>query len=155
MAVYQIIKKIKLPLSIEEAWDFISSPKNLKTITPDYMGFDILTEELPAKMYAGMIISYRVSPVLSIKTKWVTEITHVRDLHYFVDEQRDGPYAMWHHQHQIEEIEGGVLMTDIVSYKPPFGILGRIANSLFINKKVNEIFEYREKKLIELFGEFK
>jgi len=155
MAVYQIIKKMKLPLSLEDAWEFISSPKNLKTITPDYMGFDIVSKDLPEKMYAGMIISYRVSPVLSIKTNWVTEITHVRDLHYFVDEQRHGPYSIWHHQHQLEEIEGGVLMTDIVSYKPPFGFLGSIANSLFIRKKVNEIFDYREKKLIELFGEFK
>ena len=138
--IRQIIKKIKLPLSIEEAWDFISSPKNLKTITPDYMGFDILTKELPAKMYAGMIISYRVSPVLSIKTKWVTEITHIRDKSYFVDEQRVGPYKLWHHQHRIEAIEGGVLMTDIVTYHTPLGFLGSIANTLFIKKKLKNRF---------------
>ena len=99
MPVYQIFKKQKLPISVEEAWEFISSPNNLKTITPDYMGFDILTKDLPDKMYAGMIISYIVTPVLSIKTNWVTEITQVKELEYFVDEQRDGPYSIWHHQH--------------------------------------------------------
>jgi ligand-binding SRPBCC domain-containing protein len=154
MPVYQLIKKQKLPISIDEAWDFISSPKNLKVITPDYMGFDILTKDIPEKMYPGMIISYIVTPVLSIKTGWVTEITHVKDLEYFVDEQRVGPYSIWHHEHFIEEIEGGVLMTDILTYKPPFGIIGRIANSLFIKNKIDEIFTYRENKLNELFGSY-
>jgi ligand-binding SRPBCC domain-containing protein len=154
MPVYQLIKKQKLPVSQDEAWDFISSPRNLKIITPDYMGFDIISEELSEKMYAGMIISYIVKPVFSIKTNWTTEITHVKDKEYFVDEQRDGPYALWHHQHKIEAIEGGVLMTDIVTYQPPFGFIGKIANALFIRKKINEIFDYREEKLLELFGHF-
>jgi len=154
MPVYQLVKKLKLPISIEEAWDFIASPKNLKTITPDYMGFEILTEDLPNKIYAGMIISYIVKPIFSIKTNWVTEITHIKQLNYFVDEQRVGPYSIWHHQHKLEAIEGGILMTDIVSYKPPFGLFGKLANFLFIRNKINKIFEYRETKLIELFGEF-
>ena len=111
--------------SIDEVWDFISSPVNLKEITPDYMGFDIVTEDIPKRMYEGMIIGYKVSPIAGIKTKWLTEITHVVDKKYFVDEQRIGPYKMWHHQHFIEPLpEGGVLMTDIVTYQPPFGFFG-------------------------------
>lgn len=154
MGIYQLYKEQKVPASIEEVWDFISSPKNLKKITPDYMGFDITSKHLPDKMYPGMIISYIVKPVLGIKTTWVTEITHVKDNEFFVDEQRVGPYTIWHHQHRVQAIEGATLMTDIVSYKPPFGILGRMANSLLIADKLEEIFAYREKALIEIFGSF-
>lgn len=154
MGIYQLYKEQKVPASIEEVWDFISSPKNLKKITPDYMGFDITSKHLPDKMYPGMIISYIVKPVLGIKTTWVTEITHVKENEFFVDEQRVGPYTIWHHQHRVEAIEGGTLMTDIVSYKPPFAILGRMANSLLIKDKLEEIFAYREKALIEIFGAF-
>ncbi len=139
---------------MEEVWDFISSPKNLKEITPDYMGFDITSEGLPEKMYQGMIISYKVSPLLGIKTNWVTEITHVRDLEYFVDEQRIGPYKIWHHQHFIEPIENGVLMRDIVTYQPPFGILGAMMNGIVIRKKLEEIFDYRTKAVEEKYGKY-
>ncbi|GAB1309204.1 SRPBCC family protein [Urechidicola sp. KH5] len=152
MAFYQFKRIQKLNASLEEVWDFISSPANLKVITPDYMGFDITSEDLPEKMYEGMIISYKVSPLLGIKTTWVTEITKVRDLEYFVDEQRVGPYKLWHHQHKIEKIENGVLMTDIVSYAPPFGFLGKIANALVIENKLNEIFEYRKHAVENRFG---
>lgn len=152
MAFYQFKRIQKLNASLEEVWDFISSPANLKVITPDYMGFDITSEDLPEKMYEGMIISYKVSPLLGIKTTWVTEITKVRDLEYFVDEQRVGPYKLWHHQHKIEKIENGVLMTDIVSYAPPFGFLGKIANALVIENKLNEIFEYRKQAVENRFG---
>ena len=153
MGFYQLHETQKIPASIDDVWDFISSPANLKKITPDYMGFNITSKMLSEKMYPGMIISYKVSPVLGIKMTWVTEMTHVRDKEYFVDEQRIGPYSMWHHEHKIEAIEGGVLMTDIVSYKPPFGLLGSIANSLLIKKQLKEIFDFREKALIEIFGE--
>lgn len=154
MAIYQLFTEQKIPASTEEVWDFISSPRNLKRITPDYMGFDITSRYLPEKMYQGMIISYTVSPILGIRMPWVTEITHVKDKEFFVDEQRVGPYAMWHHEHRIEAIEGGVVMKDILTYRPPFGILGKIANSLFIGKKVSSIFDYREKAIIEIFGSF-
>ena len=153
MGFYQLHKTQKVPATINEVWNFISAPANLKKITPEYMGFDITSEMLSEKMYPGMIITYRVSPVLGIKMNWVTEITHVKEKEYFVDEQRSGPYSIWHHEHKIEPVEGGVLMTDIVSYKPPFGILGSIANSLFIKKQLEEIFEFRRKALIEIFGE--
>ncbi|MGB0776911.1 MAG: SRPBCC family protein [Flavobacteriaceae bacterium] len=143
MSFYQFKSTQVLKASKEEVWDFISSPSNLKKITPDYMGFDIISEGLPEKMYQGMIIAYRVSPLLGIKMTWVTEISQVTPGKYFVDEQRIGPYKLWHHQHHIEECEDGILMTDIVSYAPPFGILGRIANSLTIKSKLREIFDYR------------
>jgi ligand-binding SRPBCC domain-containing protein len=147
MAFYQLKKKQFVPASIDEVWDFISSPANLKEITPDYMGFDITSKDLPEKMYAGMIISYKVRPLLGIPVIWVTEITHVEDKRYFVDEQRIGPYTMWHHQHRIEPHGNGVMMTDIVSYKPSLGFLGSIANSLIIRKQLEAIFAYREKAL--------
>jgi ligand-binding SRPBCC domain-containing protein len=153
MGFYQFKREQKVNSTLEEVWDFISSPRNLKEITPDYMGFDITTENLPEKMYPGMIISYTVTPLLGIKTTWVTEITQVKDKVYFVDEQRVGPYTIWHHEHFIEPIEGGVLMKDIVSYKPPFGFLGSIANTLVIKKKLNEIFNYRTKALDERYGD--
>lgn len=155
MAFYQFKKQQKINTSIDKVWDFISSPANLKEITPDYMGFDIISEDLPEKMYAGMIISYMVSPILGLKTNWVTEITQIRDKEYFIDEQRVGPYALWHHQHIIEPIKYGVLMTDIVSYQPPLGILGAIANTLIIRNKLKEIFDYRTKAVDERFGIYK
>ncbi len=139
---------------MQEVWDFISSPANLKQITPEYMGFDVISEKLPEKMYPGMIIAYRVSPLFGIKTTWVTEITHVTTLQYFVDEQRVGPYKMWHHQHHIEAVDNGVLMTDIVDYQPPLGFLGSIANKLIIRKKLEEIFLYRTTRLEKYFGKY-
>lgn len=152
MGFYQIYEKQMVPASLEEVWDFISSPANLKKITPAYMGFDITSGLASSKMYPGMIISYKVSPVLGIKMTWVTEITHVKEMEYFVDEQRIGPYAMWHHEHKLEPVEGGVLITDIVSYQPPFGFLGAIANALFIRKQLRGIFEYRKGAMEQMFG---
>ncbi len=154
MAFYQFKREQLLPSSVQEMWDFISSPENLKTITPPSMGFDITSGELPDKMYQGMIISYRISPLAGIKTTWVTEITYIDEPHYFVDEQRMGPYAMWHHQHLLEPFADGVRMTDLVSYRPPMGFLGTIANKLIIEKKLNEIFDFREKVLEKRFGKF-
>lgn len=136
----------------QEAWEFLSKPENLKTITPPYMGFDILSGA-DRPMYAGQIIQYIVTPILKIKTKWVTEITHVVEGSYFVDEQRFGPYALWHHKHFIKEIDGGVEMEDIIDYKVPFGFLGRLVHPILVKPKLQEIFEFRKKKLIELFGE--
>lgn len=155
MGFYQLHKTLKITASLDEVWEFISSPSNLKKITPDYMGFDITSGLSGEKMYPGMIISYKVSPVFGIKMNWVTEITHVKEKEYFVDEQRIGPYSMWHHEHKIESIEGGVMMTDMVSYKPPLGFLGSIANSVLIKKQLKEIFQYRESALNSIFGTIK
>lgn len=152
--MYQLYAKQKIPAELSDVWEFISSPANLKRITPDYMGFQITSEMISDKMYPGMIIAYKVSPVGGIKMNWVTEITHVKEKEYFVDEQRIGPYKLWHHEHKLEIVDGGVLMTDIVSYKPPFGIFGAIANSLFIKKQLKQIFDYRTKSLENLFGKW-
>ncbi len=150
MKVYTLRSKQELPISLEEAWEFFSSPLNLSKITPAYMNF-VIKSELAEKMYPGMLISYKVSPVAGIPITWVTEITHVVEKKFFVDEQRYGPYSMWHHEHHFREIDGGIEMIDIVSYVPPFGLLGRIANSLFIGKQVRGIFDYRSQVLEKYF----
>ena len=151
MKIYTLQAKQNLPITMEEAWRFLSDPKNLKIITPDYMGFNIQSGA-DRPMFAGQIIEYLVSPILGIKTKWVTEITHVVDKEYFVDEQRFGPYALWHHKHFIKEIDGGIEMEDLLHYKLPFGFLGQLAHPFLVKPKLDEIFEYRKNKLVELFG---
>lgn len=151
--VYRLSSKQTLPITLKEAWVFLANPKNLKTITPEYMSFDIISGT-DKPMFAGQIIQYIVTPILGIKTTWVTEITHVVENEYFVDEQRFGPYAMWHHKHFIRPIEGGVEMEDVIDYKLPFGFLGKLVYPFLVKPKLKEIFSYRTKKLNELFGEF-
>ncbi|MBR9921660.1 MAG: SRPBCC family protein [Bacteroidetes bacterium] len=152
--MYQLRKVQKLPIDIKKAWDFFSSPANLAVITPDEMGFIVKTE-LPEKMYAGMMIEYTVKPLLGIPLTWVTEITHVEEGRYFVDEQRTGPYAIWHHQHFFEEIPGGVKMTDIIDYQLPLAPFGNFLHKPLVRPKLEQIFDYRWNKLIELFGAYK
>jgi ligand-binding SRPBCC domain-containing protein len=154
MKIYRLKTIQNLPISKSHAWDFLSNPKNLKRITPDYMGFKIIND-IDNKMYAGQIIQYMVTPVMGIPTKWITEITHVDEGNYFVDEQRFGPYSLWHHKHFIKAIENGVEMKDIIDYKIPLGIIGRIAQPILVAPKLKEIFEYRKNALIELFGIYK
>jgi ligand-binding SRPBCC domain-containing protein len=151
MKLYQLRSTQFLPISLDQAWDFLSDPRNLKTITPDYMGFEIC-DGADRPMYQGQIIQYIVTPVMGIKTKWVTEITHVVDKSFFVDEQRFGPYAFWHHKHFLKEVPGGVEMEDIIDYKIPFGWLGQLVHPILVKPKLNEIFNYRTQKLTELFG---
>ena len=153
MKIYRFVRTQKIPININEAWSFLSDPNNLKTITPSYMGFHIIENE-NTEMYSGQIIKYTVSPILGIKINWVTEITHVKNLEYFVDEQRFGPYSFWHHKHFIKEIKGGVEMVDVLDYALPFGILGRIFHPVIVKPKLNEIFNYRREKLIKIFGNF-
>ena len=151
MKLYQLHSKQALPISKGDAWNFLSDPNNLKIITPNHMGFNILSGA-DRQMFPGQIIQYKVSPFPGYTTKWVTEITHVRVGEYFVDEQRFGPYALWHHKHFIKEISDGVEMEDIIDYKIPFGVLGQLAHGLFVKKQLLEIFRYREARLTELFG---
>lgn len=153
MKIYTVHTQQKLPITLDEAWNFLSNPKNLKIITPDYMGFEILSG-VDRPMFAGQLIQYIVTPIAGIKMKWVTEITHVRDKEYFVDEQRFGPYALWHHKHFLKEIPGGVLMEDVVDYKVPLGFLGQLVHPYLVKPKLDEIFNYREQKLTELFGTY-
>ncbi len=151
MKLYQLHSKQVLPITQKEAWDFLSSPANLQVITPDHMGFSILSGA-DRPMFPGQIIQYKVSPFPGYSTKWVSEITQVKEGEYFVDEQRFGPYALWHHKHFIKQVEGGVEMEDIIDYKIPFGILGQLAHPIIVKKQLKKIFAYREEKLIELFG---
>lgn len=106
------------------------------------------------KMYPGMIITYHVSPLWGIRMNWVTEITHIKENEYFVDEQRSGPYKLWHHQHHFKEIKGGVQMTDILTYAIPYGPVGVIANKLLVKKQIERIFNYRKKAVVDLFGKY-
>jgi ligand-binding SRPBCC domain-containing protein len=154
MAFYQLTKTQKLAAGIEEIWDFISEPLNLREITPGKLGLKVTSHNGFEKMYPGMIITYKVSPILGINLNWMTEITHIKEHEYFVDEQRMGPYSIWHHEHKIEIIDGGVLMTDKVTYQPPFAFIGAIVNSLLIKKQLQEIFDYRSVALEKRFGKF-
>jgi len=145
-----------IPITLEKAWDFFSSPLNLAKITPKEMSFVVTSDYTQdSKIYEGMLITYKVSPIAGLKLDWMTEITHVREGEYFIDEQRFGPYSLWHHEHHFKEIEGGIQMNDILYYAVPYGPIGRLANSVFVGKKVNQIFEYREKAIRELFGSLK
>jgi len=152
MPLHSLKSVQKIPVSIEKAWSFYADPANLQSITPDNMGFHILSQHHGQGIYAGQIFEYTVKPIAGIPLNWVTEITHVHEPFYFVDEQRKGPYRFWQHQHHFKSIEGGVEMTDIVHYRNPMGFLGKWANSLFIRKKLKQIFEHRYKKVEELFG---
>ena len=154
MAAHSIKTVQKIPISLERAWDFFSNPANLQAITPGNMGFKVISKHHGDSMYAGQVIEYTVKPILGIPLYWMTEITEVQDKKYFIDEQRFGPYALWHHQHHFKTIDGGVEMTDIVHYKNPMWFLGNIANALFVKKKLKRIFAYRFQKTEELFGKW-
>jgi ligand-binding SRPBCC domain-containing protein len=151
--IYEIHTSQKLPISKQKAWDFLSDPKNLQEIMPDEMGFEIMSGA-DRKMFTGQLLQYKVTPLPGFKTNWVTEITHVEKPDYFVDVQLYGPYTLWHHKHFIHEIEGGVEIEDLVHYKLPFGILGRMMHPILVKPKLNEIFKAREAKMIEKFGQY-
>ncbi len=154
MKIYTFHRKQKLPITLNEAWEFLSNPRNLSTLTPKEMNFTIISND-DKPMYAGQVIQYSVTPIAGIKAKWISEITHLVDGKYFVDLQLYGPYAFWHHKHFIHEIDGGVEMEDIIDYKVPLGMLGQIFHPFLVKPKLEEIFRYRQKKLIEIFGEYK
>jgi ligand-binding SRPBCC domain-containing protein len=137
---------------INTMWEFISSPKNLSSITPDYMQFEVISDLGDDNMYAGQIIEYYVRPLLGVKLHWVTEITHVKDKEYFVDEQRFGPYKFWHHKHFLKQVNGGVEMFDLVHYKLPLGLIGKIGNELLVKKQLQQVFNYRFDVIEKLFN---
>ncbi|MFN7017235.1 MAG: SRPBCC family protein [Fimbriimonadales bacterium] len=151
MKLFRFETEQVIPAPLEVVWDFFSSPVNLKMITPPYMGFDILTP-VPQKMEAGLIIAYTVRPLFNLPMTWVTEITHVEPMRFFVDEQRFGPYRFWHHRHVFEPVEGGVHMTDLVYYALKQPIIDRFINRYIVRPRIEEIFEFRRRKIIELFG---
>jgi ligand-binding SRPBCC domain-containing protein len=151
MKIYKIETVQHINTSIDECWAFFSSPRNLQKITPDDMGFQI-TDYDGKNVYAGQVIQYKVSPLLGLKLSWMTVITSVKDNHYFIDEQRFGPYALWHHKHFFEPDGNGVKMTDVVHYALPLGFLGRMMNTLVVKSKLKEIFDYRVVKVDEIFN---
>jgi ligand-binding SRPBCC domain-containing protein len=154
MSLYILRHTQRFPVSKEVMWSFISSPKNLAKITPEKLQFVTLSGD-ENEIHTGQIIRYTLTPLLGIRVNWVTEIKHVQDGVCFIDEQRFGPYSMWHHKHLLKEIPGGVEVEDVVHYKLPLGPLGHFAHSLFVKRDIQQIFEFRRKKLIELFGELK
>jgi|GEM_PF-96527 len=150
MKVHRLEKTILIKADIEAVWKFFSNPANLNEITPADMKFEILFKQ-PVPMYTGQMIAYNVRPVMNIPMRWVTEITHCEKQKYFVDEQRIGPYRLWHHEHHFKSTNEGVLMTDILHYALPMGMLGQLFAGNFVRKKVEGIFEYREKVITDLF----
>jgi ligand-binding SRPBCC domain-containing protein len=140
-----------VPRPLPEVWDFFSRPENLNKLTPAHVSFHILSPLAGQEMYPGMIVQYQISPLLGIPMNWVTEITQIRHHEWFIDDQRVGPYALWHHQHHFKAVPGGTEMTDILHYQVPLGPLGTLANALFVERMVDQIFSYREAAVKELF----
>ena len=152
MPVHTLERTQIIPATLTTAWEFFSSPRNLEKITPSSLGFQILSE-LPPKMYPGMMIRYRVSPLFGIPMTWVTEITHVDEGRFFMDEQRVGPYRMWHHEHHFRDLGGGrIEMFDRVTYQLPFGWLSESVHTLVVKPQIEGIFAYREKVVNSLFN---
>jgi ligand-binding SRPBCC domain-containing protein len=152
MAVYSLRRVQCIPAPPDIIWSFFADPANLSLITPPSMHFQPLSSFSSDRIYPGQLIEYRLRPLPFMRTYWLTEITHVEVGRYFVDEQRRGPYKLWHHQHHFATIEGGVEMTDLVHYSIPFGIFGRLANALLIRHKLEEIFSFRRRVIEERFG---
>ena len=150
MSVYELKKTQYLPTTLEKAWDFFSNPTNLKKITPPSLGLEI-TSEPADKIYEGMIITYNVNPFPFYRTTWITEITHIDYLHRFIDEQRLGPYKLWHHQHFFSEADNGIIMEDLIHYSVPYGYIGNLLNTVYIARNLDYIFNYRSKILDNLF----
>lgn len=152
MKVHTLHRTQTLPIAIDEAWAFFSSPRNLEEICPAYMQFRILTELTGAPIYNGMRINYSVRPLMGIPMRWRTIIEEVQAPYVFVDRQEKGPYALWIHKHTFTAIDGGVLMTDEVNYALPYSLLGDLMHALVVKKKLENIFDFRREKLISLFG---
>lgn len=148
--LHSLCREQILPISLAEAWDFFSSPRNLDSMTPPEFGFRIVHCS-SGKMHEGQIISYKVKILPGIWVPWVTEIKAVEEGRSFIDEQRFGPYKFWHHRHRFEEVEGGVKVCDLVHYIMPFGPLGTIAHALFARKKLQRIFDFRREVLERRF----
>lgn len=152
MKVNRVHYKQTLNINLDKAWEFFSNPLNLSKITPPWLSFKV-TSNVENKMYPGQIITYKVRPLFNIPVTWVTEITHVQEPYYFVDEQRFGPYKMWHHEHKFREVSNeSIEMDDIVTYIIPLGFFGTIINEFIVEKKINEIFNYRRKILESMFN---
>jgi ligand-binding SRPBCC domain-containing protein len=149
--IHRLYRQQIVPVLLDEVWAYFSTPQNLNEITPDDMEFEIIHGG-EGKMFEGQIIEYRVQFMPFVKSLWLTEIAHVKEGSYFVDEQRIGPYRLWYHEHSFEAVEGGTKITDQVTYVMPFGFLGEIVHAIWIGRRLKGIFDFREKKVKELFG---
>ena len=150
--VHSLYSRQRVPASLEQVWGFFSNAKNLLAVTPPHLNLKVTNKVYGKEVYAGQVMTYNVKPLFGIPLSWMTEITHVERGRYFVDEQRKGPYKLWHHQHHFNAIDGGVEMTDLVHYRLPFGPLGDLGHALIVEKELRKIFTYRYEKIIELFG---
>lgn len=148
--IRQLIREQFVPGQPELIWEFFATPRNLDTLTPPNLKFRIVGDVAP-RMYAGQLIEYRIGLLPGVWTRWLTEITHVSDGEYFVDEQRIGPYRLWHHEHHFTPIAGGVRMTDRISYDVGWGPAGWLAERLWVAREVERIFDYRARRIAELF----
>jgi ligand-binding SRPBCC domain-containing protein len=151
--VHRLHRTQIIPRPPAEVWEFFATPRNLNALTPPDLSFQIVGE-LPARMYAGQLIEYRIGILPGVRVRWLTEITHVRDFEYFVDEQRIGPYRLWHHEHRFTPSTDGrtVTMTDEVSYEVGWGPIGEIVHALWVGRQLTTIFDYRAKRVGELFA---
>jgi ligand-binding SRPBCC domain-containing protein len=153
MPIHHLERKQILYTTPEKAWEFFSRPNNLKTITPDFMGFHILSVSGRDELHEGQIIKYKVKPFSGIPVRWVTEINHVDEPWFFVDEQKSGPFLFWHHKHYIEKLaDGTVLMTDSVHYRVYYGLIGAFINKFFVRPRLETIFDYRRKVISKIFA---
>lgn len=150
MRLHSIHRTQTLPVSLEKAWQFFSSPFNLPSIIPPWLKLTV-TNGVSDQMFPGMIIRYRVTPLLSVSVTWISEITHMDPMHYFVDEQRFGPYRFWHHHHHFQPAKGGIEMTDTVHYSMKYGPLGGLMHAFLIRKRLEAIFDFRQRTLTHLF----
>ena len=153
MKSYRLLRKQTLHCNIQKAWSFFSNPKNLNLLTPADMSFEILSDQPLPMIYEHQIINYRIRPLLNLPMKWETEIVDVKALNYFTDIQRKGPFKLWKHKHSFEEVNGKVVMIDELNYALPLGILGRLAHTIFVKAKLNSIFDYRYKKVEDIFNQ--
>ena len=149
--IHRLYREQAIPAPLEKIWEYFCDPKNLNAITPPDMNFEILSGG-GIRMYEGQLIEYRVEFFRGLRSRWLTEIAHVRECEYFVDEQRMGPYRFWYHEHDFRKISSGTLMKDRFTYAAPMGFLGDMLNRVWIAERLKSIFDYRRKKIIELFG---
>ena len=149
MKVYKLKFKQVINSSLDDVFGFFSNPENLSKITPEKLGFNILTPT-PIKMKEGQLIDYSIK-LLGKKIRWRTMITEYIPKVKFVDQQLKGPYSMWHHTHEFKDVDGKVEMTDEIYYVMPFGILGRLVNFLFVSRDLNNIFKHRVEIINKIF----
>lgn len=152
MTVHVLATAQDLPIDIEEAWRFFADPWNLPRITPPWLALRI-TSQPPPQIFPGLVITYTLRPLRFLVTDWVTEISHVSEGSYFIDEQRLGPYRFWHHLHRFEAVPGGTRVMDVVHYALPFGAIAEWLHQWSVRPRLREIFRYRRAMLQQLFGE--